>query len=180
MACRQRGKMSDSMFRLMVGMYKIADLWYSPEKRIRSFGIKPGATVVDYGCGPGRYLRGFSSEVGEGGRVFGVDVHELALHYSNKRIKKYDLKNVELLLVRNYHCEIGDRVADFVCLLDTLHLVQNAGKLLRELHRITKPDGVLILDDGHQKRKITKAQINDSKLWNVISEHKDHLKCSPK
>jgi ubiquinone/menaquinone biosynthesis C-methylase UbiE len=164
----------------MVGLYKIADLWYSPEKRIKSFGIKPGTTVVDYGCGPGRYLRSLSVQVGAKGKVLGADIHELALQYSRKRIRKYRLKNVELLLVREYRCEIGDREVDYICALDMLHLVQNVQRLFKELHRIIKPGGTLILDDGHQKRRITKAQITESDLWNIFAENKDYLKCHPK
>jgi ubiquinone/menaquinone biosynthesis C-methylase UbiE len=168
------------MFRLMVGIYKIADLWYSPEKRIKSFGIKRGATVVDYGCGPGRYLRGFSAQVGEEGKVYGVDIHELALEYSKKRIKKYDLKNIELSLVHEHQCDIGYREVDYICALDMLHMVQDVQRLFKELHRIIKPGGTLILDDGHQKRKITKAQITESRLWSISFENKDHLMCAPK
>ena len=149
-------------------------------KYVKSFGIKHGQVVVDYGCGPGRYLRGLSTEAGATGRVYGADIHELALHYSMKRIKKYDLKNVELLLVHDYHCDIGEGAVDFICALDMLHLVENAGELFRELHRIIKPDGTLIIDDGHQKREVTRVQLNTSNLWNVLKENKDHLKCSPK
>jgi ubiquinone/menaquinone biosynthesis C-methylase UbiE len=52
--------------------------------------------------------------------------------------------------------------------------------MFRELYRITKPDGILIFDDGHQKRKVTKKQISESNLWSVFEESKDHLKCVPK
>jgi hypothetical protein len=37
-------KMSDLGFKLMVYMYWVVDLFYSPEKRTESFGIKEGAT----------------------------------------------------------------------------------------------------------------------------------------
>ncbi|KPL13053.1 methyltransferase type 11, partial [candidate division WOR_3 bacterium SM1_77] len=50
----------------------------------------------------------------------------------------------------------------------------------KELHRMIKRDGTLILDDGHQKRDLTKRQIDESRLWKIIEEKKDHLKCSPK
>ena len=173
-------KMSDFGFRLMVGVYWVVDLFYSPEKRIRRFGIKKGTTLLDYGCGPGRYLRGFCSVVGNNGKVYAADIHELALYYSKKRIKKHSLRNVELLLVRDYHCDIADSAVDFICALDMLHLVGEPGIMFKELHRIIKPDGILILDDGHQKRKVTKKQISESNLWSVFEESKDHLKCVPK
>jgi predicted methyltransferase len=60
--------MSDLYFKLMVCIYMVADPFYSPEERIKSFGISKGKTVIDYGCGPGRYLKGFSDAVGTKGR----------------------------------------------------------------------------------------------------------------
>lgn len=180
MSLRRRYMTSDIVFRLLVGIYKIVDFWFSPEKRIKSFEIRRGATVLDYGCGPGRYLRGFSTEVGARGKVYAADIHELALYYSKKRIKKYGLKNVELLLARDYHCNVGDGEVDFICALGMLHLVKEPIELFEEFHRVIKPQGRLILDDGQQKREVTKKQIDESKLWNVLKENKDHLICSPK
>jgi len=173
-------KMSDFGFKLMVYMYWVVDLFYSPEKRIKSFGIKEGAAVLDYACGPGRYVRGFSEAVGEKGKVYAADIHELALSYVKKRIEKYNLRNAVPVLVKGYHCDIVDKSVDYICALDMLHQVGEPGKLFRELHRMMKKDGVLILDDGHQKRERTRAQINEANLWKIVEENKDHLKCAPK
>jgi len=38
-----------------------------------------GMTVVDYGCGPGRYSIKFAEIVGNQGLVYAVDIHELAI-----------------------------------------------------------------------------------------------------
>lgn len=172
--------MSDLGFKLMVCIYWVVDLFYLPEKRIETLGIHPGVTLLDYGCGPGRYLKGFCRAVGKNGKVYAADVHELALHYSKKRMEKHRLGNVELVLVRDYHCGIADNNVDIICAFDMLHQVTEPNRLFKELHRIIKRDGTLILDDGHQKRTKTKTQINESNLWNVIEETRDHLKCIPK
>ncbi len=50
---------------------------------------------------------------------------------------------------------------------------------LKELHRLLKKDGFLILDDGHQPRELTKTKISNSKVWNITEESNDHLKCTP-
>ena len=53
---RKAEKMSDSAFRIMELIFKIVDLLYPYiKKRVKNFGIKEGMTVVDHGCGPGRY-----------------------------------------------------------------------------------------------------------------------------
>jgi ubiquinone/menaquinone biosynthesis C-methylase UbiE len=179
-ACDRGDKMSDLGFKLMVLIYWVVDLFYSPEKRLETLKIRPGVALLDYGCGPGRYLKGFCSAVGKNGKVYAADIHELALHYSKKRMEKHGLGNVELVPVRDYHCDIADNNVDIICAFDMLHQVTEPNRLFKELHRMIKRDGTLILDDGHQKRDLTKRQIDESRLWKIIEEKKDHLKCSPK
>jgi len=48
------------------------------KKRSKTFGISEGMTVIDYGCGPGRYTTEFAKIVGEKGKVYAVDIHEMA------------------------------------------------------------------------------------------------------
>lgn len=56
------------------------------QKRVKTFGIKKGMTVVDYGCGPGRYATELSKLVGEEGTVYGADIHEMALDTVQRKI----------------------------------------------------------------------------------------------
>jgi hypothetical protein len=51
---------------------------------------------------------------------------------------------------------------------------------LNELSRITKPDGVLILEDGHQPRSMSKTKVINSGCWEIISETKAYMMCQPK
>ena len=55
------------------------------------------------------------------------------------------------------------------------HMIKEPGPFLKELHRLLKRDGFLIIDDGHQPRSETKIKINDSKVWKIVEELKDHL-----
>jgi len=78
--------MSDFSFRGMEFLFRVIDFVHPyVDKRVRSFAIRPGMTVVDYGCGPGRYTTRFAHLVGEKGRVFAVDIHELAIEAVKKR-----------------------------------------------------------------------------------------------
>ena len=40
-----------------------------------------------------------------------------------------------------------------------------------------KRNGILVIDDGHQPRSVTKQKIFDSGLWDIFEETSDHLKC---
>ncbi len=67
--------MPDMAFRMMSATMALKDtLFPSADKRVATFGIREGMTVVDYGCGPGRYTTRFAKLVGEKGKVYAVGV----------------------------------------------------------------------------------------------------------
>lgn len=148
-------------------------------RRLARFGIESGHTVIDYGCGPGGYLKAASSLVGEDGKVYAVDIHPLAIEAVRKKIAKYGLRNVAPLLTNSYHCNLEDRAADVIYALDMFHMVKNPNEFLTECHRLLKKEGHLIIDDGHQSRKETRRKIAGSQLWKIDEETRSHLRCTP-
>jgi ubiquinone/menaquinone biosynthesis C-methylase UbiE len=176
-------KMSDTAFRIMSLIMKTLDSVLGHrgriERRVGSFGLKEGFTVVDYCCGPGRYVPPTSRRIGDSGKIFAVDVHEMALEAVRKRIDAHRLTNVEPVLAGPYSCEVPDKSAHAIYLLDAIHMIRDTSRFLAELHRVARPDAFLIVDDGHQPREETKAQIADSGLWSISEESADHLRCVP-
>ena len=166
-------------FRMMSFMIELKYNFLPLDARIDTFGIKEGFTVIDYGCGPGGYLKRVSRLIGETGKVYAVDIHELAIKSVKKKIEKYNLKNVEPVLADGYTCDIDDHTADMIYAVDMFHMIREQIPFLKELHRLLKKNGVLIIDDGHQSRNETKMKINKSQVWNIATESKDHLKCTP-
>jgi SAM-dependent methyltransferase len=83
------------------------------------------------------------------------------------------------MLAQGYDCGLPDHVADVVCALDMFFGVKQSAGFLAELKRIIRPDGVLVIDDGHQPRQMTKDKILASGLWMIIEETSGHLKCKP-
>ena len=172
--------MSDASFKLMNLTFNLVDLFSSyVEKRARSFGIQPGITVVDYGCGPGRYSLHFSEIVGNGGKVFAVDIHELAIEAVKEKAARYGLGNIQPVLAHGYNSGLPDAIANRVFALDMFFGIRQPTEFLAELKRLTKPDGILIIDEGHQSREVTRRKILDSGFWKIESETKDHLECRP-
>jgi 2-polyprenyl-3-methyl-5-hydroxy-6-metoxy-1,4-benzoquinol methylase len=173
-------RMSDISFRLMSATFKVVDrLFPSVDKRVKTFGIQPGMTVVDYGCGPGRYTTRFARLVGESGLVYAVDVHELALEAVRVKMDKERLRNIVPTQAQGYDSGLPDDVADMVFALDMFFAVREPTRLLQELRRIVRSDGVLIIDDGHQSRQTTLRKIGASGCWEVKQETEDHLRCRP-
>ncbi len=173
----EKERMPDLGFKLMTLFFRIIDCFYSDDNIIEKFGIKSGNTVVDYGCGPGRYIKKVSEVVGSTGKVYAVDIHEIAMQYVKSKIKKYKLDNVTPVLAKGYSCDIENDEADLIYALDMFHMIKNPTYFLKELNRLIKKDGVLIIEDGHQARKKSKKKIIDSQFWQIIEETKRYLKC---
>lgn len=172
-------RMPDIAFRGMSFIFFIWGLFANPGKKLKEFVIKPGDSVIDYGCGPGNYIKEASSLVGDKGTVYAADIHELAIKSVNRKIAKYSLNNVKTVLVKDYKCDISNNAADVIYALDMFHMVKHPDVLLKELHRMLKQNGRLIIEDGHQARKQSKQKIIATELWNILEETKGWLVCAP-
>jgi len=172
-------RMPNFAFHMMSFVFKLMKVFFPYEKTIEQMGIQEGMTVVDYGCGPGNYISGVSKRLGDNGKLYAVDVHELAVKAVDKKIKKENLNNVETVLVQDYRCEIPDHVSDLIYAMDMFHMVKHSDRFLAELHRILKSDGRLIIEDGHQPREKTKNKINQTRVWKIVEQEKRYLVCKP-
>jgi ubiquinone/menaquinone biosynthesis C-methylase UbiE len=90
------------------------------------------------------------------------------------------LQNIVPTLAKGYDCGLPDECADRVFALDMFFGVSQPTAFLKELKRITRPNGVLVIDDGHQSRAKTLAKIRASGEWTVFEHNDDHLKCKKK
>ena len=181
---RSTEKMSDKSFKMMSLFFKIVDFFFPYiTKRLKKFSIKNGMTVVDYGCGPGRYTLPIAEMVGPKGKVYAVDIiHEMALKKVQEKIRELGIKNIETSLAKGnddgkYDSGLPDNIADIVCAIDMFFIIKNPTEFLNEIRRILKPGGFLIIDNGRPSRKETKQKIHSSGTFTIIEETKDHLKC---
>lgn len=172
-------RMPDSVFWIMKQLFKLFYLIKPVDKYIIRFGIKNGDTVVDYGCGPGAFLKSASILTGETGMVYAVDLHEMAISSVNKLIEKDKLKNVKPILAIGNSVSIPDNAADIVYAIDMFHMVRDSDSFLKELCRITKNGGKLIIEDGHQPRTLSREKITGSGSWKITSENKRFIECLP-
>lgn len=171
--------MSDSTFRMMKFLFVIYYFFRPAGRYLKKFGIKPGFIVVDYGCGTGACIRDASSLAGNNGFVYAVDVHELAISSVEKLKARYGLTNVKTVLTDGKKTDIPDETADLIYALDMFHMVKDTGAFLLELNRIIKRDGILILEDGHQPRELSKERLKDSGRWTVAEENRRFMRCVP-
>lgn len=178
MVRKNHGWIDDLGFRAMAfSILHLRDRLRPPGRLLEGIGIEPGMTVVDYGCGPGSYIKVASGLVGERGRVYAVDIQPLAIESVSGIIEAEGLSNVTPSLAQGYDSGLGDGVADLIYALDMFHRVEDPDAFLNELGRIARPGGVLVIDDGHQPRQTTKERILRSEIWAIEEETDAYLRC---
>jgi ubiquinone/menaquinone biosynthesis C-methylase UbiE len=174
----KREGMSDCAFRIMkFTSFHIRDKLQPPARLLETFGIRPGMVVVDYGCGPGSHTKAASVLVGENGHVYAVDIHPLAIESISKLIKEDNLTNVSAVMSERYDSGLEDDIADLVYALDMIHMIRDTDSFFRELGRITRPGGVLIIDDGRQSREETLKDIRQPGILTVEEENREFIRC---
>ena len=148
------------------------------DNNFKTLGLKIGQTVIDYGCGPARYIKNASHSVGESGQVIAVDIHPLAIKKVKAKIDQYKLTNVKVVQGEaGYHTPIADETADVIYALDMFHMIEQPNEFLLELSRLLKQNGTIIIEDGHQSRSETIQKIRKTGILKIVQETKYHVKC---
>tara|TARA_B110000046_G_scaffold181777_1_gene214563 strand:- start:402 stop:1070 length:669 start_codon:yes stop_codon:yes gene_type:complete len=99
--------------------------------------------IIDYGCGPGNDLVGFST-FSNPKELIGLDVSKTALDLSKGRLKLHE-KNPRLILLEEKRNEIPieSNYVDLIHSSGVLHHCANLPAVLKEFHRILKDDGTI-------------------------------------
>jgi ubiquinone/menaquinone biosynthesis C-methylase UbiE len=178
---RNKEEMPNIAFHIMTTIMKLVDLLGNrSSKNFKTLNLKKGQTVIDYGCGPARYIRNASSCVGEEGKVIAVDIHPLAIKKVKLKIEKFKLTNVKAVLANGYNTPIAKETADVIYALDVFHMIEHPKKFLTELSRLLKQEGKIIIEDGHQPRSETIKKIKKSDVLTIIQETEFHVECKKK
>lgn len=118
---------------------EIKHWWHISKRKIVQSLIKryneiQNPKILDVGCGAGKHM----SELRKVGRVWGIDQSPDAVKYCKKR----GLKNVKIGNAEQTH--LSSDSFDIITLLDVLEHTDD-NKTLKELRRILKKDGILII-----------------------------------
>ena len=163
--------MSDFHFRLMSFGFKLRDLLLPRKDILNEVGIKPGFHILDYGCGSGSYSIPAADMVGNSGKVYALDIHPLAIQRVRDLASKRRLTSIETICSS---CATGlpdDRV-DVALLYDTFHCLSEPDEVLKELHRVLKPDGILSFSDHHLKQEEIVPKVTNSSLFKLVKNGK--------
>jgi len=153
------------------------------KEKVADLQLEPGQTIIDYGCGPGRYIPSVSRLIGQQGKLYAADIQLQAISEVRELCKRNNLENVEAVLVNNYSCPVKDNSADIIFCFDVFHRIENPAALFTEFHRLIKKDGILIMDEGHpgkESREHLKQEIMTSGKWEIVFENTMHIRCRQK
>ncbi|MBM3119462.1 MAG: class I SAM-dependent methyltransferase [Chloroflexi bacterium] len=156
-------------FRLMSFTYKLRDLFLPRINILREAGIRLGFHVLDYGCGPGSYILPLTELVGKSGRIYAVDINPLAVQAVKKLISKRGFSNVEVI---HSDCKTGvpEESIDVVLLYDVFHDLSDPAGVLKELHRVLKPNGILSFTDHHLKEEEIISGMTSGRLFRLSAK----------
>jgi ubiquinone/menaquinone biosynthesis C-methylase UbiE len=158
--------MSNVGFAGMSVIIRIRELIRTPKNKLLEIGIKRGAHVLDYGCGPGSFSIEAAKMVGESGKVFAADIHPKAIENVRRRAAKEGLNNI-VPIETNTPAPLEADSFDVVILYDIFHHFTNPDSMLQELHRVMKPDAILSFSDHHMKEEAILSGVTGGGLFEL-------------
>jgi ubiquinone/menaquinone biosynthesis C-methylase UbiE len=161
----------DFHFKFMALGFKFRDIFLPRRNILKEVGIKPGFQVLDYGCGPGGYISPLAELVGKSGKIYALDIHPEAIQMVQKLAARKKLANVQTI-----HSDgktgLPDNSMDAVLLYDAFHELSDPEGVLRELHRVLKPKGILSFSDHHMEEAEILSALQKSGLFNLSQKAK--------
>ena len=120
------------------------------ERMLDRVGVRAGARCLDLGCGGMGILAPLSRRVGPTGRVLGVDSDPSLLAAARAHADREGLENVELLQADGYDTGLPREAFDLVHARFLLSLAGREKELVRELVSLTRPGGVVALQEADE------------------------------
>ncbi|HEY9051753.1 MAG TPA: arsenite methyltransferase [Gammaproteobacteria bacterium] len=174
--------------------YSKADLLSVPEGADMGLGcgnpkaianLKPGEVVIDLGCGGGFDVFLAAKEVGQNGKVIGIDMTPAMVSKARANAEKGQYQNVEIRLGEIEHLPVEDKTADVIISNCVINLSPNKAQVFRDAFRVLKPGGRLAISDVVASTELPEQIKNDMLLHSAcvsgastIDELTEHMQAA--
>lgn len=160
-------------FFLMSLEFRLRDLFRPPVKMLQAVWVKPGQTVLDYGCGPGSFTFAAARIVGPNGKVYAVDINPIAQRVVMLKALKRKLDSVIPLPPCDMY-NIPNGEVDVTILYDVLHDLTNPPSVFNTFHKVTKPEGILAVSDHHMTEQAIISAVVSGRLFRLARRCAGH------
>jgi ubiquinone/menaquinone biosynthesis C-methylase UbiE len=114
-------------------------------RAIEALGLEPGMVVVDFGAGSGYYTERIARAVGPSGRVLAVDIQPEMLELLGGRVKRLQLRNVELIRSSADDPALPTGEVDLILMVDVYHELSEPQLMLRRMKDALSPRGRIVI-----------------------------------
>ncbi len=127
------------------------DQYQKPQEVLTALDLKKGEVIADVGAGSGYFTFRLAQHVGEGGRIYAVDINPDMIRDMNRRIRDIGAENIVTILAEPDDPLLPFDSVDRFFLCNTWHHIERRTEYLALVKRMLKPAGQVVMIDFHKK-----------------------------
>ena len=127
------------------------------QSTIESLQIPPGAKILDVGVGTGLSLSAYPSHA----EVTGIDIAAEMLVQAQQKVNEHGWRNVELRQMDALDMDFPNEHFDYVMAFHIISVVPDLGRLIREISRVVKPRGTVVIINHFRTERTWLAPLVD-------------------
>ena len=125
---------------------------------VEALNLAPGTKVLEVGVGTGLSLASYPRQI----RLTGIDLSEAMLAEAQASIERNGWDHIDVLPMNAEQLDFDDDVFDVVTAFHTVSVVSNPARMMRELVRVCRPGGRILIINHFRSENPIIARVVDS------------------